>query len=96
MKERFTILEHNGKEYIFDLDNTPSYYNPNTDFIELLDDSLTPSETVELLNSLNHTVKDLRLKYKRLEIDTLNATLEVKRLDEMIRILEEKLLKEVE
>ena len=94
IKERFIILEHKEKEHVFDTENTPSYHNPNTDFIELLGDSLTTTEIVELLNSLNHTNKDLRLKNKRLEIDILNATLEVKRLDEMIKILEDQLLKE--
>ena len=63
MTERFIILEHKEKEYVFDTENTPSYHNPNTDLIELLGDSLTTTEIVELLNSLNHTIKDLRLKY---------------------------------
>ena len=49
-EKRFKILERKDIEYIFDTENTPAFWNDNVDIIELIGDSLSEQEIVDLLN----------------------------------------------
>lgn len=58
--KRFRILEHKDFEYIFDTENTPAFWNDNVDIIELIGDSLSEQEIVDLLNKQDEEIKNLK------------------------------------
>lgn len=58
--KRFRILERKGLEYIFDTENTPAFWDEDVDFIELLGDSLSEQEIVDLLNKQDEEIKELK------------------------------------
>lgn len=71
--KRFRILERKGLEYIFDTENTPAFWDEDVDFIELLGDSLSEQEIVDLLNKQDEEIKKLKDDNQRL-INKLNTT----------------------
>ncbi len=57
--KRFRILEHKDFEYIFDTENTPAFWNDDVDIVELIGDSLSEQEIVDLLNEQDELIKRL-------------------------------------
>lgn len=69
--KRFRTLERKDLEYIFDTENTPAFWDEDVDFIELLGDSLSEQEIVDLLNKQDEEIKKLKDDNQRL-INKLN------------------------
>lgn len=69
--KRFVILERKDVEYIFDTENTPAFWNPNTDMVELIGDSLSEAEIIDLLNQLNDKNNELEDRIDKLEEDNV-------------------------
>lgn len=57
--DRFIIIEHKDKDYILDLEECNSY-DPDTDLIELLGDSLSSDELVTRLNSMDKEITKVK------------------------------------
>lgn len=55
--KRFVILERKDIEYIFDTENTPAFWNDDVDIVELIGDSLSEAEIVDLLNEQDELIK---------------------------------------